>query len=192
MIRLALILVLAQTDGGPLSSADLAAYREALKPSDQPASSVGFLDLWEHPDTHRGQHVRLSGRFARQFRQPSTGEFPALSELWLSTPAGNLFCVVFPTPRDPVAPSGETLEFEGTFLRLVRYSSGDVPRLAPLVVGPKPPRKVLEAASEPSTPWIYWIVGGAFVSLAGLTAAYLHMRGSSPVRLPPDPGERGA
>ncbi len=182
MIAWALVLSLAQADGGSLSSADLPAFRRALEPSKETAEPVDFLDLWEHPDRHRDRVVRLSGRYARRFHQPAHGGFPALTELWLSTPPGNLFCLVYPTQDTELKPSNETLEFEGTFLRLLRYSSGDGPRLAPLIVGPDPPRVVSTHTPEAPVSWGYWLAGVLGTAAAGLAFAVLHLRTPPPVR----------
>jgi hypothetical protein len=177
MIVAALVAVLAQSDGSTLSAADLAEYLRALAPSDRAAEPVAFLDLWEHPEVHRGRRVRVSGRFARQFQQPASGRFPALTELWLSTPAGNLFCVVFPSGEGEVRPTGATLRFEGTFLRRIRYAGGDVARLAPLIVGAGPPRVVEEREAEAPTTWPYWVGAGLIAAAVGFGLALLHMRG---------------
>ena len=63
-----------------------------------PPRPVTFRDLWDHPDDWRGRRVTVRGTVARVFRQGAVGSFPPLVEGWLSTPEGDLFCVVFPRP----------------------------------------------------------------------------------------------
>ncbi len=144
-----------------LTLADLAAYRVALsgkatadaaKSTDLPVS-VGFKDLWEQSERFRGRRVVVEGRVCRIFRQGPIGQFPALAELWISSPAGEPFCLVVPqsigTSASEAASSGgkrreadgtipemgASIRFTGTFLKMVRYAAGDVARLAPLLVG---------------------------------------------------------
>jgi hypothetical protein len=148
----------AQSPGDdPLSGlglADLAAYRAALSgkaPADdpraaQPVPAVTFRDLWDHPETWTGRRVRVRGNVARIFRQDAVGGFPPLAEAWLSTPQGELFCTVFPTARVPEP--GEAVAFTGTFLRTIRYAGGDQPRLAPWIVGDRPPARVAPARQD--------------------------------------------
>jgi hypothetical protein len=128
-----------------LGLADLAAYRAALSgkatatdaPAAEPVRPVSFRDLWDHPETWRGHRVQVRGKVARIFRQDAVGGFPALAEAWLSTPRGDLFCTVFPTGTVPEL--GQEVAFSGTFLRMVRYAGDDQPRIAPWIVGDRPP-----------------------------------------------------
>jgi hypothetical protein len=153
-----------------LSLADLAKYRAALKGkatandaqvSDPPAH-VSFKDLWNRPGALRGRRVMIEGRVQRIFRQRSVGSFPALAEIWIASPAGDPFCLVIPQENDTgtspvnqhdpdshrttqrVPKLGQTVRFTGTFLKMIRYASGDGDRLAPLVVGDQPPVPVRE------------------------------------------------
>jgi hypothetical protein len=148
-----------------LTLADLAAYRAALSgkatgenatTSDLPVP-VRFHDLWDRPAAFRGRRVTVHGRVERIFRQGPIGSFPALAEVWIVSPAGDPFCLIAPhesridissvTDRGledhaastPSPEPGQTVQFTGTFLKLVRYSGGDGPRLAPLVVGDHSP-----------------------------------------------------
>ena len=115
---------------------------------------VKFKDLWTHPDAYRGRRVSIRGRVVRTFRQGPVGTFPALVEVWITSRAGDPFCGVFPqrdkldrgqtgsTSLDaapPEKPSGEktvpeipapgqTVEFTGTFLKIVRYAGADATR----------------------------------------------------------------
>jgi hypothetical protein len=152
-----------------ISLADLAGYRTALsgKPTadgakvTDPAARVTFKDLWNRADDFRGRRVTVQGRVVRTFRQGPLGSFPALVEAWITSPAGDPFCVVFPQPglidekqagsgeaivaptekpaggsRADVRPGpGRTVRFTGTFLKVVRYVGADGARLAPLIVG---------------------------------------------------------
>jgi hypothetical protein len=141
-----------------LGLADLAAYRAALSGKTtaadahaaEPVPPVTFRDLWDHPETWRGRRVQVQGKVARIFRQDAVGGFPPLAEAWLSTPEGDLFCTVFPTAG--VADPGQNVTFTGRFLRTIRYAGSDQPRLAPWIVGDRPPSSVALAprASEPA------------------------------------------
>jgi hypothetical protein len=148
-----------------LSLADLTAYHSALtgkvtandaKASDPPAR-VSFKDLWNRVDAFRGRRVTVQGRVERTFRQGPVGSFPALAEIWITSPAGDPFCLVVPQeagagtlPIDygsldrraapqRIPKTGKNVQFTGTFLKMVRYAAGDGARLAPLVVGDQPP-----------------------------------------------------
>jgi hypothetical protein len=152
-----------------LSLTDLAGYSAALsgKPTalgakqTDPPSRVKFKDLWNRPDRFRGRRVTVEGRVMRIFRQGPVGSFPALAEVWITSPAGDPFCVVCPQgasndqkqagPGDlasvPAEESkgehedgrmpaqGRVVHFTGTFLKMVRYAGADTNRLAPLIVG---------------------------------------------------------
>jgi len=117
-----------------------------------PPRAVSFRDLWDHPDDWRGRRVVVRGTVARVFRQGAVGSFPPLVEGWLSTPAGDLLCVVFPRlgPGDRPIEPGHKVAFTGTFLRPIRYAAADQPRLAPLIVGDRPPAPVKGAPGEGS------------------------------------------
>ena len=90
-----------------LSLADLAGYRSALsgKPTSDQAratdlpAEVKFNDLWNHPEVFQGRRVVVQGRVVRTFRQGPVGSFPPLAEVWITSAAGDPFCVVFPQPR---------------------------------------------------------------------------------------------
>jgi hypothetical protein len=165
-----------QESSHQLSLADLTGYRAALsgKPTadrakaTDPPSEVKFKDLWNRPDVFRGRRVVVEGRVMRTFRQGAVGTFPALVEAWITSPAGDPYCVVFPQPgtTDDKRPgsgdvkvahaggdqsaelpgAGQMVRFTGTFLKMVRYAGADATRLAPLVVGDRQPALV---ASEP-------------------------------------------
>src|SRR5690606_24231469 len=77
-------------------------------------------------------------------------------------------CLVFPEPEaeaDSPEP-GARVRFEGTFLGHVRYSGEDVPRLAPLIVGPRAPDRLsgpptgatATPIADPFTP-LGWVIG---------------------------------
>jgi hypothetical protein len=169
--------------GQQLGLADLAGYRAALSGkataddarSDDPPARVTFRDLWDRDQAFRGRRVTIEGRVARIFRQGPVGSFPPLAEVWVTSPAGDPFCVVFPQPATasvddlkggPPAHAektsgnavsvasmpalGRKVRFTGTFLKKVSYAAGDGARLAPLVVGDWPPVGVLpsEAAHK--------------------------------------------
>jgi hypothetical protein len=168
-----------------LGLADLAGYRAALSgkataddaKADDPPARVAFRDLWNRPDRFRGRRVTIEGRVLRIFRQGPVGSFPPLAEVWVTAPAGDPFCVVFPQPVPPGEDSpkrgspaqaarnqgnevranlmpalGRTVRFTGTFLKQVSYAAGDGARLAPLVVGEGPPVPVPPSESADSIP----------------------------------------
>ena len=161
---------LAQPDGtddleSRLGLADLTDYRAALAGksiadgagASGPPRPVSFRDLWDHSETWSGQRVQVDGRVVRVFRQGAVGSFPPLVEAWLATPAGDLFCVEFPWQANPQGKDesfkpARRVRFTGTFLKTIRYSAGDQERLAPLIVGDRPPvasEKV--SVSEPAS-----------------------------------------
>ncbi|MGC8638968.1 MAG: hypothetical protein ACP5XB_03705 [Isosphaeraceae bacterium] len=154
----------AQTSAEDLPSglglADMPAYHAALSgkatadnanPHDPP-QAVSFRDLWDHADTWRGRRVIVAGRIARVFRQGAVGSFPPLVEAWVSTRAGNLFCIVFPQnktdAKDNSPEIGQKIVFTGTFLRSIRYTGADQARLAPLIVGDCQPENIAASAGQ--------------------------------------------
>jgi hypothetical protein len=135
-------------------------------PSSNPPPSVSFRELWDRSGAWKGRRVRVTGELVRIFRQGPVGSFPALAESWIRTPAGDLLCLVAPLPP-PTSPTlragasvfeadsrdvsdrergglelGRRVAFTGTFLKIVRYPAGDQERLAPLIVGDRPPESI--------------------------------------------------
>jgi hypothetical protein len=126
-----------------------------------PLRPVSFRDLWDHPKTWRGRRVQIQGSTVRIFRQGPVGSFPALAEVWLRSSEGDLLCVVFPQPgptedltgarpQAVVPETGQHVTFTGTFLKTIRYPAADQPRLAPLIVGNRPPIPILETEAAPA------------------------------------------
>jgi hypothetical protein len=137
---------------------------EGAKATDPPVQ-VNFNELWNRPDAFQGRRVVVQGRMVRIFRQGPIGSFPPLAEVWMTSRGGNPFCVVFPqrgvlddthaasgnmklTPKEKPASGhqsdempgpGRMVQFTGTFLKMVRYAGADTARLAPLIVGDRPP-----------------------------------------------------
>jgi len=208
---------LAQTDADDLATrlglSDLASYRAALsgRPTAQgvlesgPPPVVSFRELWDHQTRWAGQRVQIEGNVVRVFRQDGFGGFPPLVELWLATKAGDLFCTVFPrgdekdTAGKAATEPGAHVSFAGTFLKTIRYAAADQARLAPLVVGDRPPLRirpqVQPGGSEPEArrsrgpaggfggtfaPWVKspsaWWLGLALGLLAAALLAYLQVR----------------
>lgn len=169
-----------------------------------PPRPVSFRDLWDHPDDWRGRRVVVRGAVARVFRQGAVGSFPPLVEGWLSTPAGDLLCVVFPRPGPNERPIevGRVVAFTGTYLRPIRYAAADQPRLAPLIVGDRPPApdegpaaaalRSIGASpapgpgSGPSDSWspAGWACGLALGLAAAAFLARRHLRGPASMRRP--------
>jgi hypothetical protein len=172
----------------PLTIADLAEYHAALNgKAHDPPVAVGFRELWDHPETYRGRRVQVEGRIVRRFRQGAFGTFPPLEEVWVVTPADNPLCFVFPEKRGHAPPGpGDSVRFVGTFLKRVQYQGGDRPRLAPLIVGARPP--VATAQAPPVAPSGRglsapdWLVGSVVAALVVLVLARQHLR--HPVRRP--------
>ena len=97
--------------------------------------------------------MQVEGRVVRVFRQGAVGSFPPLVEAWLATPAGDLLCVEFPRDESPERKDGafepsRPVTFTGTFLKTIRYSAGDQSRLAPLIVGDRPPAPLENVSAE--------------------------------------------
>ena len=203
-----------------LGLADLTSYRAALAGkatadgagASVPPRPVSFRDLWDHPEAWSGQRVQVDGRVVRVFRQGAVGSFPPLVEAWLATPAGDLFCVEFPWEESPER-KDEAFEpvrpvrFTGTFLKTVRYAAGDQARLAPLIVGDRPPAPLEKvSAAEPTAASAFRAMGGSrgtgqeadrsldawsptawgLALVLGLTAALVlawrHLHGKTPAR----------
>lgn len=176
------IVLLAQTSGiGGVSLADIPAYAAALKNANRERPTpVTFRELWSKPDSYRGRIVEISGRVARIFRAPAQGELPPRVEVWIDQD-GNLICVVVPdrVPADEHLQPGRFVAISGTFLGTVRYSGGDVERLAPWIVGSGSARSVRQATSAqdpttwPASAWIWVAIGSLAV---GGFLAWAHSR----------------
>lgn len=170
-------------DGAPLGADDLPAYHAALGRSPgADAPLVSFAALWHEPERHRGQAVTVEGRVVRRFQQAATGVFPALSEVWLLTTDQNLICAVHPADVAADPPPTGPVRFTGVALRRLRYTSGDGPRLAPLLVGPAPPTATDPGHPGPEGPpaWTYWLP--TLLALAALAIGLLgvQLRSSRP------------
>ncbi len=173
--------------------ADLAGYRAALSGKGTgPPTAVHFRDLWDRSEAYRGRHVVVDGRVQRIFRQEPVGDFPALAEVWITSPAGDPYCLVFPLPG-PVPDRGREVRFTGTFLKMVRYAAHDGDRLAPLVVGSRPPTSKPAGSAEPSSgiqepnarldrwAWspVSWVLGLSMAALAAGLLAWRHLHSPS-------------
>ncbi|WP_406699866.1 hypothetical protein V5E97_13555 [Singulisphaera sp. Ch08] len=171
-------------DDSPLTVADLADYRRSLiaRDSEPVPRLLRFRELWDHPTKYAGVRVQVEGRIVRRFLQGAFGTFPPLVEAWAVTPSGDPFCWVYPAPKDGAStpPVQESVRFVGTYLKRIRYQGGDTERLAPLIVGPRPP----SSPPRPTRPPVVrsrnavndWILG---ISGAGVVIAVLvwqHLR----------------
>jgi hypothetical protein len=186
-----------------LGRADLPGYRAALSgkataddaSAGDPPVQVHFRDLWERPDAFRGRHVIVAGRVLRIFRQQPVGSFPALAEVWITATSGDPFCLVSPQAgptATPIPEPGRDVRFTGTFLKMVRYAASDGARLAPLVVGDRPPSSqpidaVVRAIGghDPDAGfhgWSWsaatWALGLSTAALAGGLLAWWHLNHS--------------
>lgn len=166
-------LILLAMEDGPIGLADLAEYPRALQVSNVKPVAATFRDLWDRPDLYKGRFVRVEGRLARRFTRPAVGDLPSLAEWWLQTPAGEAICAVGPSgvgnPR-----LGDVVRFDGRFLRRIRYASGDGDRLAPLVVGPGGPTRVVEPGGTRGDA-VDWGVGLGVAALVGALLASRHL-----------------
>jgi hypothetical protein len=178
----------------PLSLADLEAYRLALKAGTDPtAPLVRFRDLWDRPEAYVGRPVRVEGQVARIFRQPRIGEFPPLTEAWITSKAGDPFCLVYPMTEGPPKPEvGASVRFGGTYLKRLRYQGGDVARVAPLIVGPEAPSVTVPPGTPfegPSWSTADWVMGLCAASLVAMVLARRHLSRppSMPTSLDPPP-----
>lgn len=174
------VVAFADTTDTAVSPADYPQYREALRPSAATeAPLVSFGDLWSDSGRWQGRRLAVVGQIERRFRQPAVGEFPALTEAWLVDNRGNPFCVVFPS-REPSPSLGQSVRFEGTYLRRIRYRGGDADRLAPLLVGPASPRPEGPATPLPGSrePWVGadWAIGLGLGALVVVVLGAQHLR----------------
>ncbi len=141
-----------------LGLGDLSTYAKALRgwpttsdnqPSSRPVE-VSFRDLWDHPSKYIGRRVMIRGRIERTFRQAAVGEFPPLSESWIFSRSGDPYCAVYPRPSGHLRQTtGQPVRFTGIFLRKIRYSASDGDRLAPLLVGDRPPALDTSKRADP-------------------------------------------
>jgi hypothetical protein len=128
----------------------------------------------------------VNGRIVRRFRQGAFGTFPPLEEAWAATPSGDLFCLVFPVAEAKGEPMSTTVRFTGVFLRRIRYPAGDVPRLAPLIVGARSPVAVQGPTASAAdalgvhSSWLDWTLGACMATVVVLVLAWQHAR--RPVR----------
>jgi hypothetical protein len=185
--------VCAGKDAPPFTIADLPKYREALagKPGGAPVA-VTFRELWDHPEAYQGKTVQIDARIVRIVAQGPLGSFPSLSEAWGATPAGDPFCLVFPTHATGTgARTGVQVRFVGTFLRLIRYEGSDGGRLAPLIVGSKAP--VIVSAPPPTSAargrafWSAdWTVGAVVAAVVVGILLTRHLRKPDADRPSPD------
>ena len=159
-------------DNGPLTIADLSAYRTAIDPNNG-GRTRGFREFSRalgHTGRVSGATRSREGRVVTVFHKGAAGQFPALAEVWLFNPESETTCIVFAeTPDHPSPKMGTIVEFSGTFLRVVRYRGGDVDRLAPLIVGTEPPRMekpsadVLTSINSPFDTVAILLIGGIVV-----------------------------
>ena len=177
VVVIALAATAAADDDTRLELTDLSAYRAALeKPAEGPTHRVTFRELWDDPGRYQGKRVRVEGKVARRFSQGAVGTFPALVELWAVSPAGDPFCLVYPSVPGSEAAPGASVAFEGTYLKRLRYKGADADRLAPLVVGAAPPTVTAPApkgetgGERPPDPlgrleWTFGLVAAGLVAL---------------------------
>ena len=127
------------SDGLGIPLDQVVEFCNALNTStDSKSRPATFADLWNRSDEFRGQPVEVSGRVVKRFANPAIGELPAREEIWLIQ-GQNLICTVVRKVGND-ARIGQDVKVAGIALGQIKYQSGDVLRLAPLVVGAGPPR----------------------------------------------------
>lgn len=183
-----------QSNPTPLALADLAAYRAALARTDPgPIQPTPIRALYHQPHPHLGRFITVEGRLTRRFRQPALGQFPALVESWISSPAGNVACIVHPDVAGDEIRLGVSIRFSGTYLKPLRYDASDQARFAPLIVGGRLPSLVADSkAVKPTKSGPAgapdWLVGLAAGGLALVLLASRMLRSRPrprPDRTPP-------
>jgi len=138
------------TDRTPMSLRDNAAYSLLLDrarglSSDELAAKsrrdIFLAHLWETPQLYRGVAVHLLGAALRVLRYPSKlSPSGWLYEAWIITPEQTrvpYVCVFEDAPEGlPIGPNiSERVVFNGYFLKVMKYSAGDVSRGAPVLIG---------------------------------------------------------
>jgi hypothetical protein len=161
-----------------LELGDLKAYRAAL--SDQTIATAQVTPirrLFDQSSDLIGQRVSIEGRVTRRFSQPAVGEFPPLTESWISSPGGNVACIVHPAlEQDATIRLGSFVHFTGIYLKRLQYQGSDQSRFAPMIVGGAPPilRQRSPSPSDQSdqlgrlwgrTDWIVGFIAGGLVLL---------------------------
>jgi hypothetical protein len=165
-------------DKTPIALRDSAAYDLLLNrarkqtPADLAAESrrdILFTHLLERPAQYRGVPVHLLGRAMRALTYESklspTGR---LYEVWIGTHESQYHpyvCIFEDLPKGfPVDPNiTERVVFNGYFLKLMAYQAGDVPRVAPVLVGRlgwTPPPK---SRAPSGVTWMMIAVGAMFL-----------------------------
>lgn len=178
-----LLLSVAMGDGIGLPVDEIPAYREALRDRDPgDGVPVPFLELWNGANRYRGQRVAFTGRIARRFRAEPSGDLPARVELWLEQ-GGNLVCAVVPETPETLQRTGR-VTVRGTSLGIIRYAAGDAVRLAPLIVGSRPPEPSDRPPAASGATWdsASWGLAIAAILLVTFVLAIRHARRPPPRR----------
>ncbi len=181
MIGVFLMTMLGLGDVG-VSIDDLPAYKSALETTANEAQEVSFRELWDRPEFYRGKRVEIRGTIVRTFRTGAVGELPARVELWIVTKSGDFICAVCRDEGADPLPTSE-IAFRGISLGKITYAAGDVPRIAPLIVGPHGPTK-----SDPlgkTSVRAPWFVAGDLLFYMIVAAAVLMLMIRVQLRKPP-------
>jgi hypothetical protein len=162
-----------------------------------------FVQVWEQPQKHRGEPIRLRLHIVRVLHwEADAGNPLGVKDIyeaygWTDESKSFPYCVVFPElpPGLRVGKDahGEVV-FVGYLLKIMAFEGFDAKRGAPLLIGRV--RSVATAAPKPlsSDPWmIVILIGVGVVALAaiyGWTVYGAHRR-PPPSPLPPDLSELG-
>jgi hypothetical protein len=177
-------------EDGPLTLADIVGLHAALQPGAaiKPPKMASFRDLWDHPESFLGKRVRVEGEVRRLFHQGAAGQLPALVEVWLTTGSGDPICLLSPEASPKV---GARVSFVGVYLKKIEYRATDVPRLAPLIVGPGIPEVVAPTkvafGPAPRPISLDWAVGGGAALVLVLALLRNYLRRPPPPRIDRDP-----
>ncbi|WZO97549.1 hypothetical protein EP7_004590 [Isosphaeraceae bacterium EP7] len=177
-------------EDGPLTLADIAGLHAALQPgaATDPPRTASFRDLWDHPESFLGKRVRVEGEVRRLFHQGAAGQLPALVEVWLTTGSGDPICLLSPEASPKI---GSRVSFVGVYLKKIEYRATDVPRLAPLIVGPGVPEVIapskVDVRPPPRPISLDWAVGGGAALVLILALMRNYQRRPPPPRIDRDP-----
>jgi hypothetical protein len=169
------------TDRTPMSFRDTAAYAYLLEkardkaPAELAAESrrdIALTHLWERPELYRGVPVHLLGTAMRVIRfESKLSKTGWLYEAWVMTTDARKFpytCVFEePPPGVPIGTDiSERVDFNGYFLKIMKYQAGDIARGAPVLVGKLgwDPHPTSAPAAE-SNRMLFWslvVLGGMF------------------------------
>ncbi len=172
-------------DRAPVEFRDMAAYSLLLSrargttPSELAALArrdVVLAHLWQNPQLYRGVPIHLLGTAKRAIRnQAKMIDNKWLYEAYIFTPEAPkvpYICVFEEAPKGfPIGTDvSERVVFNGYFLKIMKYTAGDVVRGAPILVGRlgwEPHEPASPPGANTTLRWSLVIIGALFfISLA--------------------------